>query len=354
MRVMCVVGARPNFMKIAPIMAALAKAPDAEAVLVHTGQHYDEKMSSVFFSELGIPDPDINLGVGSASHAVQTAKIMEAFEQVLNQRKPDVVVVVGDVNSTVACTLTAVKMGVKVAHVEAGLRSRDRAMPEEINRIVTDAISDFLFVTERDAISNLAAEGIPGERIYFVGNVMIDTLLRQKEKAAQSSILETLGVSAGTYGLLTLHRPSNVDSRDTLSRLLGAIEDVAKDLRIVWPVHPRTRSRLEQWDLWPRVEANPRFALCAPAGYMDFTRLMSEAALVLTDSGEFRKRRLFWGCPVLPCVRTPSDRSRFLKERTCSSGPTPPPLCARRDAHCARGATGMCLNCGTERRLPEL
>jgi len=224
-----VVGARPNFMKIAPLMRAFRKRPEFRPVLVHTGQHYDERMSRLFFDQLGIPRPDVNLEVGSASHAVQTAEIMKRFEPVVEQYRPDVVLVVGDVNSTVACALVAVKLGVKVAHVEAGLRSFDRTMPEEINRLLTDAISDLLFVTEPSGLHNLKHEGIPEEKIFFVGNVMIDTLLANLEQARSSPILETLGLEARAYAALTLHRPGNVDDRETFLRLFGAIRPHAEE-----------------------------------------------------------------------------------------------------------------------------
>jgi UDP-N-acetylglucosamine 2-epimerase (non-hydrolysing) len=245
MKIVNVVGARPNFMKIAPLMAEMARYPEIRAVLVHTGQHYDEAMSRLFFQDLEIPAPDINLEVGSASHAVQTALIMQRFEQVLLEAKPELALVVGDVNSTLACALTAVKLGIPVAHVEAGLCNFDRSMPEEINRLLTDAISEYLFTTETSANENLLGEGIPPEKIYFVGNVMIDTLLKHRDKAARSQILTQLQVREQSYGLVTLHRPSNVDCLQTLEGIMDALAELAQHVPIIFPCHPRTREKIE-------------------------------------------------------------------------------------------------------------
>jgi UDP-N-acetylglucosamine 2-epimerase (non-hydrolysing) len=297
---MHIVGARPNFMKVAPIIAALARrqAAPIRQVLVHTGQHYSPEMSDLFFRELGLPDPDINLEVGSGSHAQQTARIMEAFEPVLVAERPDAVLVVGDVNSTIACALVATKLGVRVVHVEAGLRSFDRTMPEEVNRVLTDQISDLLFTTEAEAATNLAREGIAGERVRFVGNVMIDTLLRHRERAlARPTLAEVVpGVrlARGGYGIVTLHRPSNVDDDATLAPLLAVLADIARELPLVFPVHPRTRGSIE------RLGGQLGNLHLVPAqGYLDFLNLMANARLVLTDSGGVQEETTILGVPCL-------------------------------------------------------
>ena len=292
-----VVGARPNFMKIAPLAAAFRTRPSVRHVLVHTGQHYDERMSRLFFEDLGIPRPDANLEVGSGSHAAQTAEIIRRFEPVVQRYRPDAVVVVGDVNSTIACALVAAKLGVRVAHVEAGLRSFDRRMPEEINRVLTDAISDFLFVSEPSGVENLRREGVPAERVFFVGNVMIDTLLGNLEKARASRVLEDLHVEPRGYATLTLHRPSNVDDPETLGRLLGALGAIARELPIVFPVHPRTRKNLERFGL-ANLERQG-FRLTEPLGYLDFLKLNANARVVLTDSGGIQEETTILKVPCL-------------------------------------------------------
>jgi len=299
MRIVNVVGARPNFMKIAPLMAAYRAWPAIEPVLVHTGQHYDVAMSQLFFEQLGIPEPDVNLGIGSGSHAVQTADIMRAFEPVLLERRPDLVVVVGDVNSTIACGLVAVKLGVRLAHVEAGLRSRDRTMPEEINRVLTDAISDLLFCTERSGVDNLRAEGVPAERIFLVGNVMIDSLLRNRAEADRSTIVARLGLEPRAYAALTLHRPSNVDDPAVFGRILDALEVIASDLPIVFPVHPRTRRALEAGPLGRRVDGIAGLHLVEPLGHLDFLKVMADARIVLTDSGGVQEETTILAVPCL-------------------------------------------------------
>ncbi|MBL8182757.1 MAG: UDP-N-acetylglucosamine 2-epimerase (non-hydrolyzing) [Blastocatellia bacterium] len=297
-KVLLIAGARPNFMKIAPIYAEMRRRGDEFApMIVHTGQHYGA-MSDSFFSDLGIPQPDFNLGVGSGSHAVQTAGMMTEFEPVVIREKPDWVVVVGDVNSTIACALVAVKLGVKVAHVEAGLRSRDRAMPEEINRILTDSISDLLLTTSQDADVNLAAEGIPAEKIRFVGNVMIDSLLEHLKVAATSNIRETVGVVEGEYAVCTLHRPSNVDNETTFTGIIDAICDVSQQLPIIFPVHPRTRAKIDEFGLTHKI-ASSKIRLIEPLGYIDFMRLYSGARLVLTDSGGLQEETTVLGIPCL-------------------------------------------------------
>lgn len=298
-KVLNIAGARPNFMKVAPIYAEMKRRPsEFEPLIVHTGQHYDAAMSDAFFDDLGMPKPDIHLGVGSGSHAVQTAKIMTEFEPVVLREKPDWVVVVGDVNSTIACSLVCAKLGVKVAHVEAGLRSRDRSMPEEINRILTDSISDLLFTTSQDADDNLKAEGIPVEKIRFVGNVMIDSLLGHLKIAEASRVREDLDVGDGAYAVLTLHRPSNVDDKDIFSGILDALLAVAERLPIIFPVHPRTRARIKEFGFEESID-NSNIRLIEPLGYLDFMRLYSGARLVLTDSGGLQEETTVLGIPCL-------------------------------------------------------
>ena len=299
LKVINVVGARPNFMKVAPIVAAMKKRPHTfQPLVVHTGQHYDSAMSDSFFRDLDLPQPDTHLGVGSGSHAAQTAAVMERFEPVVLREKPDWVLVVGDVNSTIACALVCVKLGVKVAHVEAGLRSRDRSMPEEINRLLTDQIADLLFTPSHDADENLLAEGIPRERIRFVGNVMIDSLQQNLERARDLRTREKLGLE-GDYALLTLHRPSNVDLRESFERILAALEVIATKVPIVFPVHPRTRKTIAELGLSTRVNKIKDLRLVDPLGYLDFLNLSSSARLVLTDSGGIQEETTALGIPCL-------------------------------------------------------
>jgi UDP-N-acetylglucosamine 2-epimerase (non-hydrolysing) len=295
-----VVGARPNFMKVAPNVAAMKRRPaQFQPLVVHTGQHYDAAMSDSFFRDLELPQPDTHLGVGSASHAAQTAAVMERFEPVVIKEKPDWVLVVGDVNSTLACALVCVKLGVKVAHVEAGLRSRDRTMPEEINRLLTDQIADLLLTPSADADANLRAEGIPAERIRLVGNVMIDALLQNLERARSSRIKSELGVVDKDYGVLTLHRPSNVDAPDTFARILAALESITQTLPVIFPVHPRTRKTIAELGLSDRVVSIKNLRLIEPLGYLDFLSLYSSARLVLTDSGGIQEETTALGIPCL-------------------------------------------------------
>lgn len=315
MRLTCVVGARPNFPKVAPVMAAAAERPDIRCRLVHTGQHYDERMSDLFFQELGMPAPDDYLGVGSGSHAAQTARVMLAFEEALDAAPADVVLVVGDVNSTLACALVAAKRGIAVAHVEAGLRSGDRTMPEELNRILTDQLSDYLFTTERPAAANLRAEGIPEERIHFVGNVMIDTLLRNRERARNRDLPARLGVSPRGYALCTLHRPSNVDSPSAAENTVRALEALSRRLPVVLPLHPRTRARLREFELLNRVERLPGIALTEPLGYLDFLALMDGARVVVTDSGGVQEETTALGVPCLT-FRENTERPITITEGT--------------------------------------
>jgi UDP-N-acetylglucosamine 2-epimerase (non-hydrolysing) len=300
LKVINVVGARPNFMKVAPIVAAMKKRQhEFLPRVLHTGQHYDASMSDAFFTDLDLPQPDIHLGVGSGSHAVQTAAIMERFEPVVLKERPDWVLVVGDVNSTIACALVCVKLGIRVAHVEAGLRSRDRTMPEEINRLLTDQIADLLFTPSADADQNLLAEGIPHERISLVGNIMIDSLFTNLDRARGSSIKSKMKLAERQYAVLTLHRPSNVDNRQTFERILLALEAIADRLPIVFPVHPRTRKTITQFGLDDRIASSPNIRLIEPLGYLDFLNLYSTARLVLTDSGGIQEETTVLGIPCL-------------------------------------------------------
>jgi len=304
MRAVLVAGARPNFVKIAPLREALSARAGMEPVIVHTGQHYDDLMSATFFRELQIPAADFNLGVGSASHAVQTAKIMQAFDGFLDREKADLVVVVGDVNSTVACSLTAVKRRIPVAHVEAGLRSFDWSMPEEINRIVTDAVSSYLFTPSRDADDNLMKEGRPEDAIHFVGNVMVDTLLKFKERAlANEELLFNLDLTPGEYAVLTLHRPANVDERGSFESILEALEEIARDLPVVYPVHPRSAKTLEAVGLGYRARTIEGLRMTPPLGYLDFVMLEANARFVMTDSGGVQEETTVLGVPCLTLRR---------------------------------------------------
>lgn len=290
-----VVGARPNFMKIAPIHRAFSSRRNGHSatavLLVHTGQHYSRNMSDDFFRDLGIPEPDINLEVGSGSHVEQTARIMMAFEPVCLEHRPDWVIVVGDVNSTVACAITARKLGIRVAHVEAGLRSRDMSMPEEINRLCTDAISDLLFTTDTIAGENLRNEGVVAEKIHFVGNTMIDTLRQQIGRARELPLPD--GLAPGRYAVLTLHRPANVDSPDRLASILGAINAIADRIQVVFPVHPRTAPRLKEMELHPRIRT------VEPMSYLPFLGLVAHSRMVLTDSGGIQEETTVLGVPCL-------------------------------------------------------
>ena len=299
MTILNVVGARPNFMKVAPLHRALEQHDRFDSKIVHTGQHYDEQMSDVFFNQLELPRPDVYLGVGSGSHAEQTARVMTAFEEVVEDVEPDLVVVVGDVNSTLACALVATKLHVPVAHVEAGLRSGDRRMPEEINRLVTDRIAEYLFVTEQSGIDHLRQEGVSDDKIFFVGNLMIDSLVHFREKAAETSIVEDLGVEEGTYALMTMHRPANVDHEEGVRALLRIIEDIAAERSLVFPMHPRTRNRFEEFGLEDELTSVEGLRLLEPLGYLEFLRLMETAAVVVTDSGGIQEETTFLGVPCL-------------------------------------------------------
>jgi len=295
-----VAGARPNFMKVAPLMTAMQRRPTQfQPVLVHTGQHYDSTMSDMFFRDLAIPDADIYLGVGSGSHAAQTAAVMQAFEPILEREKPDWVVVVGDVNSTLACALVAVKLGVKVAHVEAGLRSRDRSMPEEINRLLTDQLSDLLLTPSKDADANLLAEGISGNRIRMVGNIMIDTLLSNLDRVKASTVRTRLGIENIQYAVLTLHRPSNVDESASFAGIIEALAEIGKRLPVIFPAHPRTTKMIAELGLGSAIERARNVRLIEPLGYLDFLALLRDARLALTDSGGIQEESTVLGVPCI-------------------------------------------------------
>jgi UDP-N-acetylglucosamine 2-epimerase (non-hydrolysing) len=315
LKIIHVVGARPNFVKIASILRVCEKTPGIESVLVHTGQHYTGNLSKKFFEELDLPSPDINLEVGSSSHAQQTAEIMKRFEPIILTHKPDAVLVVGDVNSTVACALVAAKLDVKVVHVEAGLRSFDRTMPEEINRILTDAISDILCVTEPAGLINLRREGIDGTKVHFVGNVMIDTLESFRERAAGSSVLTDLNLEAKQYVVVTLHRPSNVDEREALARIMDALTQIQREIKVVFPIHPRTFKRLGSTRLAQRLNDLPNLLITEPLGYLDFLKLMSDSKLVVTDSGGIQEETTILGIPCLT-VRENTERPITISDGT--------------------------------------
>lgn len=315
MRIMIVVGARPNFIKAAPIIERMRRFHDfLEPILVHTGQHYDEKLSGLFFEELKMPKPDIYLGVGSGSHAVQTARIMMEFEKVVLDSLPNLVAVVGDVNSTLACALVAKKCHIPVAHIEAGLRSFDMGMPEEVNRVLTDRISDYLFVTEGSGFQNLVMEGVDEDRIFFVGNVMIDTLLDHLRMASIRPVLSNLGLAVKRYALLTLHRPENVDDQKSLAMLLEAMTAISQKIPVVFPCHPRTRLNIDKFGLSSYFD-DCRFRLIEPQGYLDFLRLESEAALVLTDSGGVQEETTIMNVPCLT-LRKNTERPVTLTDGT--------------------------------------
>ncbi len=350
--VMCIVGARPNFMKMAPILRALAEhQPPLPALLVHTGQHYDASMSDQLFADLRLPRPDINLEVGSGSHAVQTAEVMKRFEPAMDEHKPSCVLVVGDVNSTLACTLVAVKKGVPVVHVEAGLRSWDRRMPEEINRVLTDQVADRLYTTERSALANLLREGVAEERVCFAGNVMIDSLLSNKPYAKEPAVtLAAHGASpalvqaAGGYGVVTLHRPSNVDDAATLQSLLGVLREVSERLPLVFALHPRTRGNIERFGLQALVD-NGRMALLPPQGYLEMLGLMAGATVVLTDSGGLQEETTALGVPCLT-LRETTERPITVDEGTNTM--------VGRDVQAIRdGVSAILAGQGKSGRVPE-
>lgn len=339
--VTCIVGARPNFMKIAPIMEELGRNPRFRTRLIHTGQHFSPEMSDAFFRDLGIPEPDQCLGVAPGSQTEQTAAMMRALETSFLQARPDLVVVVGDVTSTLAAALVAARLQIPVAHVEAGLRSFDRRMPEEINRLVTDTVSDYLFVSEPSGIRNLRKEGVPEEKMFFVGNVMIDSLLRFRDRAMHSDILERLRVFPKEYALVTLHRPSNVDDHDQLSRMAKLLNDVAKRLPVVFPIHPRTRQRMTDG----RIDTDG-LILTPPMGYLEFLRLMAECRFVLTDSGGIQEETTVLGVPCLT-LRDNTERPITVEQGTNRLVGT--------DPEAARTAIAELLSNGfAPGRVPEL
>ncbi len=348
--VICVVGARPNYMKVAPIIRAFAEhQPPIPTLLVHTGQHYDPAMKDRLFADLGLPEPEVNLAVGSGSHAVQTAEVMKRFEPIIDEHGARAVLVVGDVNSTLACALVAAKRHVPVVHVESGLRSYDRRMPEEINRILTDQISDLLYTTERSAHDNLAREGIDPERAVFVGNVMIDSLHASLPKAVPAAeLLATAGLDpariAGGYGVVTLHRPSNVDHAETLGPIVEALREISRRLPLVVALHPRTRNNLERFGMFDRLDA-PGFLILPPQGYLEMLGLMSGAKMVLTDSGGIQEETTALGVPCLT-IRENTERPITVAQGTNTLiGVDPAALI---DAACAILATG-----GKAGRVPE-
>jgi len=314
-KIIQVVGARPNFVKIASIIRACTRTQEIESVLVHTGQHYTDSMSKSFFEQLNIPVPRINLGVGSGSHAQQTAEIMKRFEPAVLTHNPNAVLVVGDVNSTVACALVAAKLGVNIIHVEAGLRSFDRTMPEEINRVLTDAISDILFVSEPSGLTNLKREGIDEAKVHFVGNVMIDTLEFYRGKADHSRILNDLNLRAKEYVVVTLHRPSNVEQHKAVTRILDALTDIQKQTKVVFPMHPRTYKNLKSNGLLKKLEDLPNMLVIEPLWYLDFLKLMSETKLMITDSGGIQEETTILGIPCLT-VRENTERPITITEGT--------------------------------------
>lgn len=305
-KIISVVGARPNFIKIAPIHKSFQKySSEIEHLICHTGQHFDEKMSKVFFDELQMPKPDFHLGISGGSHAVQTAKIMVEFEQVLLKEKPDLVIVPGDVNSTIAASLVAVKLHIPVAHVESGLRSFDRKMPEEVNRVLTDEISDYLFVTEKSGLENLNNEGIDSSKVFFTGNVMIDSLVNFLPHINSSKILKTLGLESKNYVLATFHRPSNVDDKENLSQLIDAVNEISKERKIVFPIHPRTTNNMKRFGLDGKLNGN--IITLPPIGYIDFLALTKNAELVVTDSGGIQEETTFLGVQCIT-VRDNTER----------------------------------------------
>lgn len=315
-KVHLIVGARPNFMKMAPLYKEFSHYPEEfDVTLIHTGQHYDERMSKFFFEDLQLPKPDEYLEVGSGTHGAQTARIMERYEEVLLRNRPDLVIVAGDVNSTAACAIDAVKLHIPVAHLEAGLRSHAKTMPEEINRILTDAISDYLLTPSPDADENLLAEGKAAENIHLVGNIMIDSLVEYKDKASASGILDALHLTPREYALITLHRPGNVDNRQGLLTILSAFAEISREIKLVFPIHPRTRKRISEFNLEDMVQNMPNLILIEPAGYYDFMKLQMEAQFILTDSGGIQEESTYFGIPCLT-LRPNTERPITIWEGT--------------------------------------
>ena len=302
-----IAAARPNFMKVAPAWHALKAASWCEPKLIHTGQHYDANMSDTFFDDLGLPKPHHHLGIGGGTHAEQTGKVMIAYEALIQDERPDMVIVVGDVNSTVACSLAAVKLHIKVAHLEAGLRSRDRSMPEEINRLVTDQIADILWTPSVDGDENLLNEGVPGDRVTMIGNIMIDSFELMRDRIEASATRQEFGLDAHSYGVLTLHRPSNVDQVETLSKLTAALREIADDLPLVFAVHPRTQNKLKEFGLQQSLDDHPGIHLSEPLSYIPFMGLVREAKMVITDSGGLQEETTYLG---IPCITLRDNTER--------------------------------------------
>lgn len=299
LKIVSVVGARPNFMKIAPIHRAFKNSKKINSLIVHTGQHYDQKMSDIFFKQLELPAPDYYLGISGGSHTYQKANVMLEFEKVLLTELPDIVLVVGDVNATAACSITAVKMGVKCIHVEAGLRSGDRSMPEELNRILTDSISDYYFVTEQSGLDNLQKEGVSKDQIFFTGNVMIDNLIYLQEKSRNINVLSKIGLIKNEYVLMTMHRPNNVDNKQSLLNILQIIRDVTEHKKIVFPMHPRTQNNIEKFGLKDEFANTKNLIIEGPLGYLEFLNLMENAAVIITDSGGIQEETTYL---QIPCI----------------------------------------------------
>ncbi|MFD2932691.1 non-hydrolyzing UDP-N-acetylglucosamine 2-epimerase [Spirosoma flavum] len=312
MKILSVVGARPNFMKVAPLHRVFLEHPSIKSKIVHTGQHYDVQLSDIFVRQLNLPQPDHCLNVGAGTPTQQMADIMLKFEGILHTEQPDWVLVVGDVTSTLACALVAVQLGVRVAHVEAGLRSGDRGMPEEINRILTDSIADLLFVTEQAGLDNLRREGVADGKVHFVGNVMIDSLVQYRQKANELDTLDSLGISSQSYVLVTMHRPANVDTESGLERLLQLVDDTAKYKTVLFPLHPRTRVKLKEFGLMQRLSAINNVQLLEPQGYLEFLNLMEHAAIVITDSGGVQEETTYLNVPCLT-FRTSTERPVTVK-----------------------------------------
>jgi UDP-N-acetylglucosamine 2-epimerase (non-hydrolysing) len=343
--IILVVGARPNFMKMAPLYDELKKR-NLPVILLHTGQHYDKNMSTVFFEDLGMPEPDIYLGVGSASHAKQTAKIMIDFEEVCEKESPSIVIVAGDVNSTIACALVATKLSIPVGHVEAGLRSFDMQMPEEINRILTDRISNLLFTPSKDANLNLTKEGMNTDNIKLVGNIMIDSLLNNIEKSEISTIHQKMNIEKGNYALITLHRPSNVDYEFNLSSIIGALESIGKDIPIIFPVHPRTTNMINEFGLDNRINQVPNLILTKPVGYLDFLALMKYSKVVLTDSGGLQEETTALGIPCIT-LRENTERPITVEEGTNT-------IVGNKLENIVKEWKNISINGGKSGRIPEL
>ncbi len=341
MHISLIVGARPNFMKAAPVVEALrARRPDWAVRLIHTGQHYDEKLSEVFFEQLGMPAPDVNLGIGSGTHTYQTSNIMLALEGQFRRERPDLVVVFGDVNSTLAAALVASQLGVPLAHVEAGLRSYDREMPEEVNRLLTDALSEMLFVTERDAEQNLRNEGIPHDRIHFVGNTMIDSLVKHRGAARALCVPEVLGLRPRDYVVVTLHRPSNVDNEEQLRSIVYALQSLADHTDVVFPAHPRTLQRLRDAGLWADMDRQGRLRVLKPLGYLEFLGLMDEAGALLTDSGGVQEEAIVLGVPCVT-LRKNTERPITLQHGGNRLAGEDPHLAVRYVREAIKGRDGM-------------